>query len=183
MHAVPTPVHQPPPRAHPSTDGRFGRWLPVLVFLTHFCLGLLASEMALSPGDYRCFLMVWPVPAPLSALERCPQTSLLFSSAPLSGLLNAPVSYSQPPPPHCCCEQSLSFLHLNPLQASSDLYARKYKTTVSPTHFLVFFPSKAWVKKTNGAWQPIPVFLPGEAWRALVHRVAKSRTRLSTQET
>ena len=42
-----------------------------------------------------------------------------------------------------------------------------------------------WVGKMpwRRAWQPTPVFLPGEsmgreAWRATVHRVAKSRTRL-----
>ena len=139
VHTVPTPVHQLPPRLHPSADGRFHGWLPVLIFLMHFCLGLLASEMALSPGVYSCFLMLWPVPAPWSALELCPQTSLLFSSAPLCGLLNVSMSYSQPPPPHCCWKQSLSFLRPNPLQASSDLYARKYTTTVSLSHLLVFF--------------------------------------------
>ena len=139
VHTVPTPVHQLPPRLHPSADGRFHGWLPVLIFLMHFCLGLLASEMALSPGVYSCFLMLWPVPAPWSALELCPQTSLLFSSAPLCGLLNVSISYSQPPPPHCCWKQSLSFLRPNPLQASSDLYARKYTTTVSLSHLLVFF--------------------------------------------
>ena len=44
----------------------------------------------------------------------------------------------------------------------------------------------AWVGKIpwRRAWQPTPVFLPGEshdrgAWRAIVHRVAKSRTGLS----
>ena len=35
----------------------------------------------------------------------------------------------------------------------------------------------------GGKWQPTPGFLPGEShgqkWRATVHRVAKSRTRLS----
>ena len=43
-----------------------------------------------------------------------------------------------------------------------------------------------WVGKSpwRRAWQSIPVFLPGEshgrgAWQATVHRVAKSRTRLS----
>ena len=42
-----------------------------------------------------------------------------------------------------------------------------------------------WVRKTpwRGTWQPTPVFLPGnpldrEAWQVIVHRVAKSQTRL-----
>ena len=42
-----------------------------------------------------------------------------------------------------------------------------------------------WIGKMSwrGAWQPTPVFLPGEsldggAWRAVVHRVAKSQTQL-----
>ena len=108
-------------------------------------------------------------------------TLLLFSSAPLCGLLNAPVSYSQPPPPHCCCEQSLSFLHPNPLQASSDLYARKYKTPVSPPIFLFSFQGLGQENKWSPAahssilaWRP----RDREAWWAAVYGVAQSRTRL-----
>ena len=107
-------------------------------------------------------------------------TSLLFSSAPLCGLLNAPVSYSQPPPPHCCCEQSLSFLHPNPLQASSDLYARKYKTTVSPPVFLFSFQGlgqgNKWSPAAHSsilAWRSLAGF--GPQGRRVGHDLARTK--------
>ena len=48
-----------------------------------------------------------------------------------------------------------------------------------------------WVRKISQRqkWQPTPVFLPGEnpmdrgSWQAIVHGVAKSRTRLSNSHT
>lgn len=113
--------------------------------LPHGVFLVLTGKVPHATGQFLVFcLLLSSVPRPC------------FSPAvPLCGLLNAPVSYSQPPPPHCCWEQSLSSSSIQIPAGLLRPYVRKYKT-ITPLHPLVFF-SKAWGQE-NRAWQPTPLF-------------------------
>ena len=76
-----------------------------------------------------------------------------------------------------------------PVQAPSTSFVRSeqlhHQAEYGSNHQLLVAKFRLKLKKGGKTtlwrrkWQPTPVFLPGESYRATVHGVAKSRTRLS----